>query len=381
MLTTKNCVYMARSKTNNKVYIGKTQCMLQERIRNHKRDSRKNKCASKFYNHVNKYGWDDIEWSILLQLDSQSILSDSEKELLCSKEMEYIEFYDSINSGLNIMRGGIQRKTGDWRKKSSEYMKEKWSDPQYRQEMINMLNSKEHRQKIQKTRKLTGNVAFPKIKTKKQKPPRNIIYKATSKTNGLIYVGFSTVGIKTTKANHNKQSKRYNSKFYRHIQNYGIDDLLFEILYVFHVQERLSSENKQELKNITKKYIAQYDSERNGLNTAPTEVSDDVRKKIGYASANRPREVYEKMSIAQKGRSHPRKGISKYNSPEEKRLANLERTKLKRRANGSKEYNKYTNDEISAIIDMIKIGLKPRHIIARGISQSLLNKAQRTMKK
>lgn len=387
MLTTKNCIYMAQSKINGKMYIGKTQAMLQERIRNHKRDSRRKKNASKFYNHTNKYGWDDIEWSILFSLENQNAPTEKEKLLLCQKEDEYITLYDAINSGFNIMRGGIYRKGGDWRKRNSEYMKKKWRNPEYRQQMNDMLNSDEHKKKIRQTRRLNGNVAKPKTKIKKVKPPKNIVYKATSKATGLIYIGASTVGIVQQRNRHKRQSKKYNSKFYKHIQQYGIDDLIYETLYVFPLQENLASENKVELRNIAKRYIKEYDTENNGLNTAPNDITEETREIIRQSTINRWtdekfRNAIVNANIGKKYPNRKRPIAARIKKTKEERAEDSRlRGMAKRRARNAKEYKKFTKEEIQPVIDMLQSGLRPRHILAKGVSKELLNKAQREIKK
>ena len=216
MFTTKNCIYIAKSKINGKVYIGKTHAMLQARIRNHKRDLKRIKHISRFYNHINKYGWDDIEWNILFALPNQKELSEKEKELLCQKEIEYIALYNARDRdlGLNIMPGGIARPiTSSSLKKNSEHMKERWRNPEYREQMKKMSNNLEITQKKRQTRILNGHIAKPKTKKIKQPKPQNIVYKITSIATGKLYFGTSTQGLSKIRNNHLKVYQNYNSKF------------------------------------------------------------------------------------------------------------------------------------------------------------------------
>jgi hypothetical protein len=64
------CVYIALSKTTDKVYVGYTSKTLDERVTKHRNNYRR-EC----YNHIHfckalkKYGWDDFEWITIYESD------------------------------------------------------------------------------------------------------------------------------------------------------------------------------------------------------------------------------------------------------------------------------------------------------------------------
>lgn len=88
---------MHRNKINNKVYIGQT-CQKPE----HRWGANGNgyREQQKFYNAIQKYGWNNFEHIILEECDN-------EKEAL-NRESYYIQKYDSINNGYNILSHGIE---------------------------------------------------------------------------------------------------------------------------------------------------------------------------------------------------------------------------------------------------------------------------------
>lgn len=109
-------IYMHRNKINNKVYIGQTL--------NPKKRWEYNgvhyKGSPKFYNAIQKYGWDNFEHIILkenLTLEEANYF-----------EKYYIEKYNSVNNGYNIRAGG---ENGSWpediRQKISKSNKETWA--------------------------------------------------------------------------------------------------------------------------------------------------------------------------------------------------------------------------------------------------------------
>lgn len=92
----KYTIYMHKNKSNNKVYIGQTS-----------QDPKKRwdggngyKTSIRFYNAIQKYGWNNFEHIILF-----TNLSAEEAN---SKEKELIEFFNSTNDnfGYNIQNGG-----------------------------------------------------------------------------------------------------------------------------------------------------------------------------------------------------------------------------------------------------------------------------------
>lgn len=99
-------IYCHRNKINNKRYIGQTNKKnLNERWRNGKGYAPKNnenqKNHRKFYNAIQKYGWDNFE-HIVLEENIQTL------EEANQKEQYWITYYDTFNSdkGYNMTPGG-----------------------------------------------------------------------------------------------------------------------------------------------------------------------------------------------------------------------------------------------------------------------------------
>lgn len=88
-------IYMHKNKINQKVYIGITSQSCQLRWR---RAGEGYKQQPKFYNAIQKYGWDNFEHIILFEN-----LTEEEADL---KEIALIKLYNSIANGYNIQKGG-----------------------------------------------------------------------------------------------------------------------------------------------------------------------------------------------------------------------------------------------------------------------------------
>lgn len=88
------CVYKHTNKTNGKCYIGIT---CQEPNRRWKNGNGYDE-SPKFYNAINKYGWDGFEHEILME--------DLSHDDACKAEMQLIEKFNSIKYGYNITMGG-----------------------------------------------------------------------------------------------------------------------------------------------------------------------------------------------------------------------------------------------------------------------------------
>lgn len=89
-------IYMAKNKINNKIYIGQTTRAISERIGEYK----KGLGNQHINNAINKYGWDNLEFTII---DSANTINE-----LNNKEIQYIKQYNSNNKdyGYNIETGG-----------------------------------------------------------------------------------------------------------------------------------------------------------------------------------------------------------------------------------------------------------------------------------
>ena len=91
------CIYMHKNKINHKVYIGQT-CQYPPTKRWLHGEGYQH--CSKFYNAIQKYGWDNFEHIILEE--NLTLQQANEKECL------YIKKYNSIDCGYNIRMGGSQ---------------------------------------------------------------------------------------------------------------------------------------------------------------------------------------------------------------------------------------------------------------------------------
>ena len=96
-------IYMHKNKINGKRYIGQTnQKRLEDRWRKGAGYKPKNNHSSKFYNAIQKYGWENFE---------HIILEDNIKTLEQANEREqyWISYYDTFNNdekGYNMTSGG-----------------------------------------------------------------------------------------------------------------------------------------------------------------------------------------------------------------------------------------------------------------------------------
>lgn len=100
-------IYKHTCKSTGKIYIGQTN-----NISARWKPSAYKNCI-KFYNAIQKYGWDDFEHEIL---ESNLTLSEANE-----KEKYYINFYNSVENGYNLNYGGNS-------KLASEETKQKMSD-------------------------------------------------------------------------------------------------------------------------------------------------------------------------------------------------------------------------------------------------------------
>lgn len=107
-------IYKHTNKINNKVYIGQT-CQDPEK---RWRKGEGYKDSPLFYKAIQKYGWDNFTHEIIEQ-GNDELWADS-------REIYWIAYYDSYNNdakGYNLTPGG------------SNYMKELWQNPEYREHM------------------------------------------------------------------------------------------------------------------------------------------------------------------------------------------------------------------------------------------------------
>lgn len=74
-----------------------------------------------------------------------------------------------------------------------------------------------------------------------------LIYKATNRINGKIYIGQTTRSLQKRIKGHNNESKRTNYAFHKAIRKHGIENFDFEVLFECQTLEEL---NKKEIELI-----------------------------------------------------------------------------------------------------------------------------------
>lgn len=147
---------MHKNIINNKVYIGQTN-NYKKRWRNNGQEYKpKNKNYSRFWNAIQKYGWNNFEHIILKKC--------SNRDEANYWEIYYIKFFNSQNEeyGYNISEGGngstnyfanlTQEEQELLRKKLSERSKRMWNSEEYKQKqsegMRKVFESQEYKEKM-----------------------------------------------------------------------------------------------------------------------------------------------------------------------------------------------------------------------------------------
>src|SRR5688572_805672 len=94
-----------------------------------------------------------------------------------------------------------------------------------------------------------------------------IIYKGTSQTTGLSYIGrtISELKVRIRKHKYCAMTLMHNSKFYKAIRELGIDDFQWEIL--------VKTSDEETLRRYEESLIARYDTGRNGYNSVLAQCS------------------------------------------------------------------------------------------------------------
>lgn len=113
-------IYKYTNKTNGKVYIGQTSQTLEERAQH---NGRNYKSCTRFYNAIQKYGWESFEPEILEVVYTQ--------EESWEREAYYINLYMSFDEeyGYNMCKNTLEGPCESGRKIISEKAKERYSDP------------------------------------------------------------------------------------------------------------------------------------------------------------------------------------------------------------------------------------------------------------
>lgn len=148
-------IYMAKNKVNNKIYIGQTIKTLEQRKAQHIATALSGN-GFRFHNAIRRYGIDNFVWSIVEEVNDINKLSE--------REIYWIRFYDSYNTGYNSTIGDLNpmhteetkqyhdeiMRSEEVRNKISKSMKKRIADG-------NFFNE-QHRKRI--SEKLKGNQHF-----------------------------------------------------------------------------------------------------------------------------------------------------------------------------------------------------------------------------
>ena len=137
------CIYKHTLKETGQVYVGQTN-----NIKNRWKPSAYKNCI-KFYNAIQKYGWDNFEHEILVD----GLTLEEANEL----ETKFIIEYDSIKNGFNLNTGGDNKLASDETKeKMSKTRKGVPKSEQHKQAISQALSGykqteehKEHNRKAQ----------------------------------------------------------------------------------------------------------------------------------------------------------------------------------------------------------------------------------------
>lgn len=203
---------------NGKRYVGKTECSLEKRKKEHKHHSKKS--TTRLYNAIRKYGWNNLDWVILEECEDATVLS--QKEILWIDKFSCLE----KEKGYNLREGGDGgRHSKETRRKISKansgenngmYGKPSWNSGK--------KLSKSHREALSESHK--GQEPWNKGKRgeystgPRSRECKEKISKANSgENNGQAKMTWEVVRAireehKTTKTTQKKLAKKYNVSTY-----------------------------------------------------------------------------------------------------------------------------------------------------------------------
>ena len=138
-------IYIIKSKTSGKSYIGQTKTTAEKRWRKHLIELRRREGCRALYSAIKKYGENDFEITTLKS-------GDFAREELNTLEQKYIKEQKTLSPfGYNLMSGGqyceLSKETKEkmsakrkgreikWAKKISRGVKKLWDNPNYRKSM------------------------------------------------------------------------------------------------------------------------------------------------------------------------------------------------------------------------------------------------------
>ena len=119
------------------------------------------------------------------------------------------------------------------------------------------------------------------------------IYKITCKVNNKVYIGQTTETLEKRFRRHmGYQKDSHDTKFYRAVRKYGVDNFYIELL------DKATS--RLELNLLEEHYIKAYNSIEEGYNTALGKIGGDTLSK----NPNLP-QIKEKLKLSKQGSKNP----------------------------------------------------------------------------
>ena len=106
-------IYKITNKINNKCYIGKTSGTIEKRFQEHIKAARYDNNKICLYQAMHKYG---IENFIVEEIE------ECDNSILSSKEIYYIQYFDSYKNGYNMTVGGEGRNKYNYREIVEKYL-------------------------------------------------------------------------------------------------------------------------------------------------------------------------------------------------------------------------------------------------------------------
>lgn len=129
-------IYCVVNTVNGKKYIGQTKYTPESRFIGHCSDALAGRKRRGLADAIRKYGMELFVVEQLTAVDSLEKANEMEKQM--------ISFFDTLNSGYNMLPGGAgERKKGnphtktlEWKEKISKIKKDLWGNPEARAKMI-----------------------------------------------------------------------------------------------------------------------------------------------------------------------------------------------------------------------------------------------------
>lgn len=120
------------------------------------------------------------------------------------------------------------------------------------------------------------------------------IYKITCKVNNKVYIGQTTETLEKRFRRHmGYQKDSHDTKFYRAIRKYGVDNFYIELV--------ATATTREELDSLEEFYIKHYNSIKEGYNTALGKIGGDTLSQ----NPNLP-QIKERISQSKMGSKNPR---------------------------------------------------------------------------